>query len=1434
MAFPLRPLIHRFRKYLIALAALLVVFTLFGFFGLPPIIRAVAEKNLTQALHRQVSIAEVRFNPFTLAITVRGFKILEPKSTETFVAFDELYANAQITSIFRLAPVIKEIRLTNPYAHLVRKADLTYNVSDLLMSDAPKADAPKKELRFSLNNIRIINGSADFRDEPVQTSHAIRELNVGIPFLSNILAYVKIKVQPELSVKVNGTPYAVTGHTTPFAETRETTVDFRFTDLDIPHYLGYSPVELGFAVPSGRLDMQGTLSFSQPPSGAPTLTVKGELALREFALDDLQKSPLLRLPRLDVVLAQSEPLKKSARFARIAIASPVLSVRRDKAGRINLQALVPASKAAKRDAAPKAEAPAGPETPLLVEVDEFGIAGAKILFSDLATSAPFKAALDPVDVSVTQFSTAKDTQGNFTVAVTTDAKETVQLAGTFSVDPLGVNGEVNVKGVPLKRYAPYYRESVEFDLEDGRLDLSARYAATSKDGSLAAKITQAGVSLRAFRLRDQDQAQNFVEIPSLSVTDTEIDSTGKRIRVGGVSTRGGKLSVVREKGGEVLILRLFRPKRGTDQPAESSATAAGEPWRVELGRLLLEQYTVVTDDRRPSVPTTVLAEQVRLSAENLAVPGKTPGKVALALLLDKAASLSITGNMVVEPLRVEGTIDIKNLPLKPYAPYYQDSILFDILDGRLELATRYSYAANPDQPDMRLTGLALTASSLQLRKRGEEDDFLTIPRAAIANASLDLGRRQISVGDISTEGGSLLVKRYRTGEINLLKLVPSPAGATPGTPQPASGAPGGDQGDAARGGSQPGAPWTVNLGKATVAGYLVQFDDAVPAEPVRLTLEDIGVTAENLSTAEGKTGAASLAFRFGQGTFSTQGGVGIAPVSGDLRVKLNNLDIRPFQPYFTDRIKVALTGGSISADGRIALSMKEPAGLALAYTGDTAVNGFAAVEKATSEDLLRWETLSLRQISAGYNPLHFRAAKVALADFFAKVTMQEGGTLNLQEIMVKEEGAKPAEKAAPAAKPPAPGEAPATSASPGQATTQPMDIQVAELTLQGGDIQFADRSVKPSYSADLAEIGGRVTGLSAAETTLADLELRGKLHNSAPLEIVGKINPLKTDLYVDLRARFTGMDLSPTTPYATKYVGYTISKGKLSFDLNYKIDKRKLDSENKIFVDQLTFGDKVDSPDATSLPVKLAVALLKDRNGQINLDIPVTGSLDDPQFSIWKVVAQIVGNLIVKAVTSPFALLGSAFGGAGEDLQYLEFEPGRTAFTEDSAKKVEALAKGLAEKPGLRLEITGYVDPDPDREGLKRFLMQRKVKAQKLNDLMKSGAASIPVDEVKVELAEYERYLTRAYRAEPFPKPRNFIGMVKSLPIPEMEKLMLTHIEVGNQQLRELAARRANAAREAILKAGVEPDRLFIVEPKSLAPEKNEKFKDSRVEFKIS
>jgi hypothetical protein len=208
-------------------------------------------------------------------------------------------------------------------------------------------------------------------------------------------------------------------------------------------------------------------------------------------------------------------------------------------------------------------------------------------------------------------------------------------------------------------------------------------------------------------------------------------------------------------------------------------------------------------------------------------------------------------------------------------------------------------------------------------------------------------------------------------------------------------------------------------------------------------------------------------------------------------------------------------------------------------------------------------------------------------------------------------------------------------------------------------------------------------------------------------------------------------------------------------------------------------------------------------------------------------------NLLSKAATAPFALLGSLFGG-GEELGYVEFDYGRDLLTEANVKKIDTLTKALQEKLSLRLDITGHVDTERDREGLKQYLLQKKVKTQKLKDLLKTSSEGIAVDDVKIGPQEYEKYLLLAYKAEKFPKPRTMIGLQKTIPVEEMEKLMLTNTEVKDEDLRSLAAQRSIRVKDAILKTGqIEAGRLFVVEPKSLTPEKKEKLKDSRVDFTL-
>ncbi|MBF0328185.1 MAG: DUF748 domain-containing protein [Nitrospirae bacterium] len=564
------------------------------------------------------------------------------------------------------------------------------------------------------------------------------------------------------------------------------------------------------------------------------------------------------------------------------------------------------------------------------------------------------------------------------------------------------------------------------------------------------------------------------------------------------------------------------------------------------------------------------------------------------------------------------------------------------------------------------------------------------------------------------------------------------------------------------------------------------------------------------------------------GMLQASGGIGIEPLFANIDLDLKNIAIAPFEPYFSDKLRIEITDGGISSKGALSISKDEQEKIRAVFKGDASINNFSSIDKINSDDFLKWKSLYFGGIDLNTSPMDITIDQIALTDFYSRLIVNADGSLNVQGIVAKQSDNKTAGNDNVSL-------ASDKSAAPDNASAAQSKkmVKINSLSLQGGTVNFSDRHIKPNYTVNLSEIGGRVSGLSSDDTTLADVDLQGKLENYAPLEIKGKINPLKEDLFVDLKVDFKNMELSPLTPYSGKFIGYSIEKGKLSLDLKYLIVKKKIDSQNNVFLDQFTLGDSIESPTATKLPVRLAIALLKNRKGEIDLSLPVTGSLDDPKFSIWGIVGKILLNILVKAATSPFALLGAIFGG-GDELSHLDFEYGSFDINPEGEKKLSSIIKALIDRPSLKLEIEGHADIERDTEGLRQNIFKRKLKAQKHKELLKKGAAPASVDSVKIEKEEHLKYLTMAYKEDKFPKPRNMVGLLKDLPASEMEKLMFTHIVVKEDDLRFLAAQRALKVKEHLAKSKqVEQERVFLVEPKTIQPEKKEKLKDSRVDFRL-
>lgn len=773
-----------------------------------------------------------------------------------------------------------------------------------------------------------------------------------------------------------------------------------------------------------------------------------------------------------------------------------------------------------------------------------------------------------------------------------------------------------------------------------------------------------------------------------------------------------------------------------------------------------------------------------------------------------------------ESMETEFNIDIKDLNIPHYLPYVPVDLNFKLLSGTVDTKLKLAFMQFRDRkPSLSIRGDVVLKRFAADDKEGRP--LIRVPSLSIAIANIEPLTPLFRLEQVTLASPEVNVRRNKKGDINLLSLIPA------------------EKPEKANAKEKPvSPPLPIDVGELRIKGGKVTFRDDQPPERVSFVLHNLSLKANDVSTKKDARGKLDLAVEFGrQGRIAAMGTFTVDPLSAEFSLKIGAIDIRTLQGYFTDKVRITVTGGAVNAEGTVGVKDLKEKGLAATYHGKLLISNFRSIDKHNSEDFLKWKSLFFGDVRAGYNPLSVNIRRIALADFYAGVVIHEDGVMNLQRVF---EANTPPGQATPAAseeKAPEPQkneEPPLAKARADASGKSPAGmVRIGTITVQGGTIDFLDRFIKPNFSANLSEIGGRVSGLSSIGEKPADVELRAKYNNHMPAEITGKIHPLREELFVDLKASFKDMDLSSASPYSGRYVGYAIQKGKLSFELKYLVAKGNLESENKVLIDQLTLGDEVDSPKATKLPVGLAIALLKDRKGQINLDIPVTGSLEDPQFSLGRLIVQGIINLITKAVTAPFALIGSLVGG-GEELGYVEFEYGRAAVSEADLKKIRTLTKALYERPALKLDIAGHADLEHDREGLKKVLVERKVKARRFNDMVRQNLSVASVDDVVIESREYEKYLTQAYRAEPFPKPRNVIGLVKTLPVAEMEKLMLTHAVVKKDDLRLLASRRAAAVRDVFLKSGqVEPERIFIIEPKSLAPEKKEKLRDSRVEFKL-
>ena len=589
---------RRYKKYLIWVAGILLLFTIVGFFVLPPVLKSVMTSKMSQALDRPVSIGAIEINPYLLKASIRGFRIGERGSQNAFVSFDEFRMQVDATSIFRRALIVKEVRLVKPYARITRHADGSYNFSDLLLKFGKKDKEEKKSgpFHFSVNNIRIERGALDFADEPAQTNHKVTDLTIAIPFISNTAYQVNLYTQPVLSARINGTLYAFRGKSKPFADSHETSLDIDITDLDIPFYLAYVPVKLQFKMPSGLLSTKVQMSYIQYRDKKPSLDIKGDLMLRKLALDDPKSRPMIRVPALDVSMASVQPFARDIHFSKILLTAPDVSILRDAAGKMNLSNLAPAP-AGKSPAIKEAKAAPQPAAkdapvPLVVRVDEFRIAEGKMAFRDQKPSQPVALAVNNLSLLVKDYTTVKQSKALVDLSFGLDRRGQFAAAGPVGLDPLTADLKLQIRTIDIRPFQPYFTDKIKINLTGGNIsalgNVALKNAGTGK--GLTARYT-GNLLVSDFGSIDKANADDFLKWKALFFKDMQVGYNPLSIDIRQVSLANFFARIIINPDGSMNLQNIVEKEESASGAAEMKKAQGGasKPGGTGKGRIAEDQ-----------------------------------------------------------------------------------------------------------------------------------------------------------------------------------------------------------------------------------------------------------------------------------------------------------------------------------------------------------------------------------------------------------------------------------------------------------------------------------------------------------------------------------------------------------------------------------------------------------------------------------------------------------------------------------------------------------------------------------------------------------------------------------------------------------------------------------------------------------------------------
>ncbi|WP_264311531.1 DUF748 domain-containing protein [Pseudomonas putida] len=843
------------------------------------------------------------------------------------------------------------------------------------------------------------------------------------------------------------------------------------------------------------------------------------------------------------------------------------------------------------------------------------------------------------------------------------------------------------------------------------------------------------------------------------------------------------------KDGTLNLTQLFKLPPSEAKPDQPPS----DPFPLRIARIKLKEGYLHFQDQRPSEPIEFLYDNMNLELKNLSTLPDDNADMTLVANGPNGGRIDWSGTLSLSPIASEGTLKVTDGKMKAFWPYVRDAVPLVLEEGIISLDTRYTFNLSK-QTELRLDNTSVKVAPFAI-KAPDGRKLVRLASLEVSETSIDLAKQLVTVGKIRSDKLETWAALEKDGQLDWQKLFASqPAKATPKEKaEPAAAEPKPET----QATNAPGKPWQVLLKDVQLRNYTVHLADRSKKEPVALDVGPLNVDLQGFDSLNQSPFTLKLDTGVGkQGRLQAAGQVNLAPIWAKLDVSTRDIDLRVAQAYISPFILLELRSGMLASDLKVDLKSTEP--LAFNVTGKAQVNQLHTLDTIKSRDFVKWQQVNVDGLSYVHGDA-LSIDKVTLLQPYARFIINEDRTTNVNDLLI-----------------PQPADAPASKSAKPASNDKPLAIHIGQIDINDGSANFADLSLTPNFATAVQQLNGQIGTLDNRKPTPAKVDIKGKVDRYAPVTIKGALNPFNPLASLDIATSFKRVELTTLTPYSGKFAGFRIRKGRLNLDLHYLITNGQLKAENKVVVEQLQLGEKVDSPDAVDLPIRLAVALLKDTEGKISIELPVSGDLNNPQFSVMPIVWQTLRNLVLRAAQAPFKFIGGLIAGGGsEDLGNVAFAPGSSELSGDAQSSLDKLASALKERPELRLEIEGTSAQSSDGPLIAQQRLDREYQAtwykilQRRGDKVPANASMLVVDDSD-KPAMLEGIYRNRLKQQP---PAEWEQLGRDERTTKLREAVIKSWAESAPLLRTLGQERASSIKDYLVDKGkLEDDRVYFID----------------------